>query len=42
VGSGFKSRGVHENPVSSHESWVFLAFEPSHLEIKSPISVKTD
>ena len=24
MGSGFKSRGAHENPVSSHESWVFF------------------
>ena len=24
MGAGFKSRGAHENPVSSHESWVFF------------------
>jgi len=42
VGSGFKSRGVHENPVSSHESWVFFNICVHHFEIQAPKSVKTD
>ncbi len=42
MGSGFKSRGAHENPVSSHESWVFFNIGSINLEFQSSISITTD